>query len=373
MIRHRNRKKRRKRRQAEEQLDQQRLRQQRMLGVGTGAAAGGIVLGKHVQNNYHRSDSMSNEEYEEATNSFSQPNIPESEFQPPTNAVAPQPLNFKNVAHEFQLDASVNALFLRDLSRFDSQIVDGINSNQLGWAGATGIEGTFSILPVLDADAGMNVGFMLAQGDDESRSASAQLLYTTPNLGFAPNPFRSYRDTELATVQANLLLPKESVGNGAVGIRWFHMGDTLTNQVLPNGLHHRVHTTSDSFVLQCSLAPTLEFKRVRVESLFQIGVGPMFGKSRTQLRNFVGGPPGLANEIVVDRVSGTAFFHGKLGLAIPIRKWLTTSLGVQLVAQTDMAEAAAQMSHTDFANQRYHLRTESMVLGGLFAGLEVRR
>ena len=364
-----------KRLRAEEQLRIERMqRQQVMLGAGAGMVAGGMVLGNSLQQNRF-GQAPNGLDF----NDLNDPSLPRLDVQRDVpeyqvaDPISPTAMNFRpsNVVHP--IGVKVNSLFFRDLSRFDAQIVDGINSNQLGWSGAAGIESSFYLNSSGSNDFGFNLGFALVRGDDESRASSVQLLYTNPNIGFAPSPFLSHRDTGLATVEGNITFSTTNFGQSAIGLRWFHVDDSLENQVLPDGLFHRIETTSNSFLLQYTFAPTIELKRLQVDSLFQIGVGPMIGKSSTRLGNFVGGPAGLPSEIVLDRITGTAFFKGQLGLVLPIRKWFAARTGVQLLAQTDVAESAAQISHIDFAQQRYHLRTESMVLGGLFAGVELRR
>jgi hypothetical protein len=272
-----------------------------------------------------------------------------------------------------KIKVDVHALFARDLSRFDAQIVDGINTNQLGWSGASGIQASMGIQPPNPSDTGLQLGFALIGGDDEARTSSAQRLYTQPSIGFSPSPFVSFREMSLATVEGNLLSPVSQWGQVAIGMRWMNVNDTLENQVLPNGLFQHIRTRSNSFLVQLSIEPKLEFKRARLESLFQIGAGPVFSDSNTQFRNLVGAPAGLPSEIVLDRVTGAVFFKGQLGLAFPLRRWLSVQSGVQLIAQSDIAPAAAQISHTDLAQQKFHLRTESLVLGSLFVGIEVSR
>ena len=347
-----------------------------IVGAGAGAT-GGVIVGNSLRK--QRFGNAADYDINAPVDYNSDlPQVPLQEPPDPSDYYVEDPppaklMNFDAVPAGPNIKVDVQSLFARDLSRFDAQIVDGINTNQLGWSGATGIEVALRIQRSTPSELGLQAGFALIGGDDEARSSSAQLLYTKPNIGFAPSPFVSYRDTSLATVEGNLLSPVFPWGQAGLGMRWLHLQDTLENQVLPNGLFQHIETKSNSFVIQFTLEPSLEFKRVRLESLFQIGVGPVFSKSNTQFQNLVGGPPGLPNEIVLDRVSGTAFFKGQLGLAIPLRHWLVARTGVQLLAQSDTAPAAAQISHTDLALQRFHLRTESMAIGALFVGIELKR
>lgn len=345
-----------------------------IVGAGAGAT-GGVIVGNSLRKQSFRSaedyDINSPVDYNSDL-----PQVPLQQSPDPSEYYVEDPppaklMNFDGVPTRPNIEVDVQALFARDLSRFDAQVVDGINTNQLGWSGASGIEVALRIQR--PTELGLEAGFALIGGDDEARTSSAQLLYTKPNIGFAASPFVSYRDTSLATVEGNMLSPVFPWGQARLGMRWLHVQDTLENQVLPNGLFQHIETKSNSFLIQLALEPSLEFKRVRLESLFQIGIGPVFSKSNTHFRNLVGGPPGLPSEIVLDRASGTVFFKGRLGLAIPIRHWLVARTGVQLLAQSDTAPASAQISHTDLALQRFHLRTESMAIGALFVGIELKR
>jgi hypothetical protein len=212
----------------------------------------------------------------------------------------------------------------------------------------------------------------LADGHDEATAVAVDRLFTKPNVGFVSSPFRSQRDTSFATVEGNLLIGG-AYGNGAIGVRWLHLQDSLENQVLPVGLTHRIRTNSDSLLAQYKLEPTLEWKRVRFETIFQIGAGAFWGKSNTQFERLVGAPSSIPDDIEAGRMSGTLFLKGQLGFAMPIQKWFAFRGGVQILAQTDTAQAAGQIASTDLSLQKFHLRTEALVLGSLFAGIEMRR
>ena len=140
----------------------------------------------------------------------------------------------------------------------------------------------------------------------------------------------------------------------AIGLRWLHLQDSLDNQVLPVGLTHRIQTNSDSLLAQFMIQPSIEWERARLESLFQIGAGTFWGRSNTQFERVVGGPINVPTDIETGRMSGTLFFKGQLGVAIPIQKWFSFRGGLQLLAQTDTAQAAGQIKHTDFVQQKYH-------------------
>jgi hypothetical protein len=347
-----------------------------VLGAGAGAA-GGVIAGEGFRRNRfgapndYRSDSQT-----ELHSGLTQ--VPEEPTWDPADESTEQTpparmLNFDGTPKLPKVKVDVHALFARDLARFDAPIVDGINNEQLGWSGASGIDASLRLQFPNPSDGGYHVGFALIGGDDEARTTSAQRLYTTPSIGFSPSPFVSLRDMSLATVEGNLLSPASPWGQVAIGMRWLNVTDSLENQVIPNGLYQHIQTSSNSFMVQLMIEPKIEFKRVRFESLFQIGAGPVFSNSSTEFRNLVGGPAGLPNVIELDRVTGAVFLKGKLGLAIPIRRWLAVQSGVELLTQSDIAPAAAQLSHTDLAQQRFHLRTESMVVGSLFVGLEVCR
>ncbi len=216
------------------------------------------------------------------------------------------------------------------------------------------------------------MGFAIAQGLDEATAVGVNRLFTTPAIGFSTSPFRSQREMSFATVEGNLLLagmPYKSV----IGIRWLHLRDGLENQVLPAGHTHRINTISDSLVAQFMIQPSVEWERVKLESLFQVGAGAFHGTSSTQIERIVGGPIDAPFDIQASRTTGTLFFKGQIGVAIPVQKWFAFRGGIQLLAVTETAQAAGQMKSTDFVQQKYHLRTESLALGSLYAGIEMRR
>ncbi len=377
----------RRRRAEEDRLRREREQRQRQLTSGTGAgsaALGGVAIGRSFNNqldtnrtnnwgtgandpNYSSYDPHAYDPQETQTVDI----VAESSQYNLTEHPEPATTKFRKT-RSHSLSVAVDSVFFRDFSRLNQPIANGINSSQLGFAGTSGIESLLSWRPSSEEDYGLSLGFALADGNDHANVLAVDRLYTTPSIGFLTSPFRSVRETSFATVEGNLFLAN-SPYQAAVGLRWLHLDDTLENQVLPAGFTHRIATNSDSLLAQFTIQPSIEWKRARLESLFQIGAGAFTGNATTRLERVVGGPSNVPDDIQTSRTTGAIFFKGQLGVAVPIQKWFAFRGGLQLLAQSDIAQAAGQMAHTDFVQQKYHLRTESLVLGALFGGIELRR
>ena len=378
----------RRRRAEEDRQRREREQRQRQLTTGTAAgsaALGGVALGRSFNSQL---DTNRSNNWGAGANDPNDPNY--SSYDP--HAYDPQEIQTVDIVAEssqynltehpvpvptklrktHSISVAVESLFFRDFSRLNQPIANGINSSQLGFAGASGIESLLSWRSGSEDDYGLSLGFALADGNDQANVLAVDRLYTTPSIGFLTGPFRSVRETSFATVEGNLFLAN-SPYQAAVGLRWLHLDDTLENQVLPAGLTHRIATNSDSLLAQFTIQPSIEWKRARLESLFQVGAGVFTGSSTTRLERVVGGPSNVPDDIQTSRTTGAMFFKGQIGVAVPIQKWFAFRGGLQLLAQSDIAQAAGQMAHTDFVQQKYHLRTESLVLGALFCGIELRR
>ncbi len=103
--------------------------------------------------------------------------------------------------------------------------------------------------------------------------------------------------------------------------------------------------------------------------MFQVGAGIVAGESETHLRGVVG--PISDFTIESDRIKMALLFHGRMGIAIPITKYGRLRTGLQLLAHNNMAHAAGQIPVTNFANSQSRLRTNTLAIGGGYAGFEL--
>ncbi len=282
------------------------------------------------------------------------------------------PQKFEHGNRPFIIDIAANAVVVRDLYRFSAPINESVSSTRLGMTGATGFDASFGLLSKSDESYGLQFGGFYVSGSDRADADLVSFLYTNPQIGFSPHAMQSTRDSALRTFEANVVLPGYRKFPWSLGVRYLRFDDTLTNQVMPTGIFHQIQTHSNSALLQVTTQPGGDYRYFQVESLLQFGAGLFSADSTTDLDNVVSATP-FPKHIVTDRINFTTFGQVRLGLALPLGNVGVLRSGVSAMAQHDLAQAAAQISHAELVNQKYHLRTEPLFIGSLYLGAEFKR
>jgi hypothetical protein len=335
-----------------------------VIVVGAAGAAGaGAALGSSALRDSNVSAPIQSEPlivYEDE----SEPPYDVSFDSPETSPIA-KPLRFRE---RFQFCIDGNALAFYDLSGSSTPITQNIQASRVRIKEATGFEAAIGIRPIRSGESGFGVRGMFIEGSSSADTASATLLFTTPNIGFAGNPVQVERDSSLLGIEANWLFG-ELVMQSHFGFRVHQYEDGLLTRVMQNGVLHQINTKSTSLMAQFGINPRSELGHIHLESMFQVGAGIVAGESETHLRGVVG--PISDFTIESDRIKLALLFHGRMGIAIPITKYGRLRTGLQILAHNNMAHASGQIPITNFANSQARLRTNTLAIGGGYAGFEL--
>jgi hypothetical protein len=355
-------------RREREQREQERLRRHSLSHdvspvIVVGAAGTGAVLGSSAI----RDSNVNNPILSEPTITYhdeSEPTYDSSLESLETSPIA-KPLRFRD---RFQFSIDGNALAFYDLSGSNTPITQNIQASRVRIKEATGFEAAIGLQPIRSGESGFGVRGMFIEGSSSANTASATLLFTNPNIGFAGNPVQVVRDSSLLGLEANWLFGELAV-QSHFGFRVHQYEDGLLTRVMPNGVSHQINAKSTSAMAQFGINPRSELGYIQLESMFQVGAGIVAGESETHLRGVVG--PISDYTIESDRIKLALLFHGRMGIAIPITKYGRLRTGLQLLAHNNMAHAAGQIPVTNFANSQARLRTNTLALGGGYAGFEL--
>jgi hypothetical protein len=276
-----------------------------------------------------------------------------------------RPLRFRD---RFQISMDGNALVFYDMSGSSTPITQGIQASRVRLKEATGFDASFGFKPRRNGETGFVVRGMAIEGSSSASVSTANLLFTTPNIGFAGNPVQVTRDSSLFGVEGNWLFG-DIATQSHFGIRVHHFEDNLLTRVLPSGVLHQVDTKSTSVMAQLGINPRKEWDYLHWESMFQVGAGLVAGESETRLQGVVG--PISDYYLEADKIKIALLFHGRLGVAVPVTKYGRLRTGLQLLAHNNMAIASGQIPVTNFTNSQSRLRTNTLALGGVYAGLEL--
>ena len=276
-----------------------------------------------------------------------------------------KPLRFRE---RFQFSIDGNALAFYDLSGSSTPITQNIQASRVRIKEATGFEAAIGLRPIRNGESGFGIRGIFIEGSSQANTNSATLLFTNPSIGFAGNPVQVVRDSSLLGVEGNWLFG-EPVMQSHLGFRVHQYEDSLLTRVMPNGVLHQINAKSTSAMAQFGINPRSELGYIQLESMFQVGAGIVAGESETHLRGVVG--PISDYTIESDRIKLALLFHGRMGIAIPITKYGRLRTGLQLLAHNNMAHAAGQIPVTNFANSQARLRTNTLALGGGYAGFEL--
>lgn len=355
-------------RREREQRENERLRRHSLNHnaspvIVVGAAGAGTALGSSALRDSNVSAPIQSE-----------PTIVyEDESEPPydvsfdsleTSPIA-KPLRFRE---RFQFSIDGNALAFYDLSGSSTPITQNIQASRVRIKEATGFEAAIALRPIRNGESGFGVRGMFIEGSSSANTASATLLFTNPNIGFAGNPVQVVRDSSLLGIEANWLFG-ELVMQSHFGFRVHQYEDSLLTRVMPNGVSHQIDAKSTSAMAQFGISPRSELGNVHLESMFQVGAGIVAGESETHLSGVVG--PISDFTIESDRIKLALLFHGRMGIAIPITRYGRLRTGLQILAHNNMAHASGQIPVTNFANSQARLRTNTLAIGGGYAGFEL--
>lgn len=355
-------------RRERERREQERLRWHHSVHhappvIIVGAAGTGAALGNSTLRDSDFTDPTVSEPtivYEDE----SEPPYDSSLNSPETSPIA-KPLRFRD---RFQFSIDGNALAFYDLSGSSNPITQNIQASRVRIKEATGFEAALGIRPIRSGESGFGVRGMFIEGSSSANTASATLLFTNPNIGFAGNPVQVVRDSSLLGIEANWLFG-ELVTQSHLGFRVHQYEDSLLTRVMPNGVSHQINAKSTSAMAQVGISPRSELGYVHLESMFQVGAGIVAGESETHLGGVVG--PISDFTIESDRIKLALLFHGRMGIAIPITKYGRLRTGLQILAHNNMAHASGQIPVTNFANSQARLRTNTLAIGGGYAGFEL--
>jgi hypothetical protein len=355
-------------RRERERREQERLRwhhsvHQASPVIIVGAAGTGAALGNSTLRDSDSTDPIVSEPtivYEDESEPAYDSSLNSLEASP-----IAKPLRFRD---RFQLSIDGNALAFYDLSGSSTPITQNIQASRVRIKEATGFEAAIGIRPIRSGESGFGIRGMFIEGSSSANTASATLLFTNPNIGFAGNPVQVVRDSSLLGLEANWLFG-ELLMQSHFGFRFHQYEDGLLTRVMPSGVSHQINTQSTSAMAQFGINPRTELGYIHLESMFQVGAGIVAGESETLLRGVVG--PISDFTIESDRIKMALLFHGRMGIAIPITKYGRLRTGLQLLAHNNMAHAAGQIPVTNFANSQARLRTNTLAIGGGYAGFEL--
>jgi hypothetical protein len=355
-------------RRERERREQERLRRHHSVHhaspvIIVGAAGTGAALGNSTLRDSDSADPIVSEPtivYEDESEPAYDSSLDSLETSPIS-----KPLRFRD---RFQFSIDGNALAFYDLSGSSTPITQNIQASRVRIKEATGFEAAIGIRPIRSGEFGFGVRGMFIEGSSSANTASATLLFTNPNIGFAGNPVQVVRDSSLLGLEANWLFG-ELLMQSHFGFRLHQYEDGLLTRVMSNGVSHQINTQSTSAMAQFGINPRSELGYIQLESMFQVGAGIVAGESETHLRGVVG--PISDFTIESDRIKMALLFHGRMGIAIPITKYGRLRTGLQLLAHNNMAHAAGQIPVTNFANSQSRLRTNTLAIGGGYAGFEL--
>lgn len=362
--------KRKRERREREQREHERLRRRAsthqtspVIVVGAAGATGaGAALGSRALRDSDPSDPIPAEPtivYDDGSEPTSDVSLGSLEESP-----IAKPLRFRD---RFQFGIEGNALAFYDLSGSSTPITQNIQASRVRIKEATGFEAAIGIRPIRDGESGFGVRGMFIEGSGEANTTSATLLFTNPNIGFAGNPVQVVRGSSLLGLEGNWLFG-EPVMQTHLGFRVHQYEDSLHTRVLPNGVLHHIDAKSTSALIQVGISPRSELGYVHLDSMFQVGAGIVAGESETYLSGVVG--PISDFTLESDRIKLALLFHGRVGVAIPITKYGRLRAGLQILAHNNMAHASGQIPVTNFANSQARLRTNTLAIGGGYAGFE---